>query len=199
MGIDFIPVSSVKTIFICATTFFNGKFTTFAQIIYSNLKYNLPQILIQKTMKRLILCLFFAANIALAQHKEIIKTDNAPVPIAPYSQGVKSNGLLFVAGQVGLDPATRKLVDGGFEAETVRVMENIKGVVEAAGAKMSDIVNATIYLKDLNNFAKVNELYGKYFTGDFPARTTIGVANLPSGANIEIAVIVAVPVEARRK
>ncbi len=150
-------------------------------------------------MKKLILCLFFAVNIALAQHKEIIKTDKAPVPIAPYSQGVKSNGLLFVAGQIGLDPITRKLVDGGFEAETIRIMENIKGVVEAAGAKMSDVINATIYLKDLNNFAKVNELYGKYFTEDFPARTTIGVANLPGGASIEIAVIVAAPYKPRRK
>ncbi len=150
-------------------------------------------------MKKLILCLFFATNLAFAQHKEIIKTDKAPVPIAPYSQAVKSNGLLFVAGQIGLDPATRKLVDGGFEAETIRIMENIKAVLEAAGAKMSDIINTTIYIKDMNNFAKVNEIYGKYFTSDFPARTTVGVANLPGGASIEIAVVASVVPKPRRK
>lgn len=104
-----------------------------------------------------------------------------------------------MAGQIGLDPATRKLVEGGFEAETVRIMENIKAVVEAAGSKMDDIVNTTIYMKDVNNFAKVNDIYGKYFTGNFPARTTIGVANLPGGANIEIAVIVALNHKPRRK
>lgn len=143
--------------------------------------------------------MFSATNLAFAQHKEIIKTDKAPVPIAPYSQAVKSNGFLFVAGQIGLDPATRKLVDGGFEAETVRIMENIKAVLEASGAKMSDIVNTTIYIKDINNFAKVNEIYGKYFISDFPARTTVGVANLPGGASIEIAVTAAAPYKPRRK
>lgn len=150
-------------------------------------------------MKKTLFCLLFTTNLVFAQHKEIIKTDKAPVPIAPYSQGVKSNGLLFVAGQIGLDPATRKLVDGGIEAETIRTMENIKAVAEAAGAKLSDIVNTTIYIKDINNFAKVNEIYGKYFTDDFPARTTVGVANLPGGANIEIAVIIAIPYKPRRK
>jgi 2-iminobutanoate/2-iminopropanoate deaminase len=152
-------------------------------------------------MKKLIftsISLFFA-HFCFAQHKEIVKTDKAPVPIAPYSQGVKSNGLLFVAGQIGLEPSTRKLVEGGFEAETVQIMENIKAVVEAASSKMEDIVNTTIYLKDINNFAKVNDIYGKYFTGDFPARTTIGVANLPGGANIEIAVIVALNHKPHRK
>lgn len=153
-------------------------------------------------MKKTFFYLFFTTNFAFAQfapHKEIIKTDKAPVPTAPYSQGVKSNGLLFVAGQIGLDPATRKLVDGGIEAETIRTMENIKAVAEAAGAKLSDIVNTTIYIKDINNFAKVNDIYGKYFTNDFPARTTVGVANLPGGANIEIAVIIAIPYKPRRK
>ena len=150
-------------------------------------------------MKKLIFSLFFTTNIVFAQHKEIVKTDKAPVPIAPYSQAVKSNGFLFLSGQIGLDPTTRKLVDGGFEAETVRIMENIKAVLEAADAKLSDIVNTTIYIKDMNNFAKVNEIYGKYFTGDFPARTTIGVDNLPGGASIEIAVIAAIAHKPRRK
>jgi len=151
-------------------------------------------------MNKLLLIGFFtlSASLAFAQNKEIVKTDKAPVPIAPYSQGVKANGMLYVAGQIGLNPGTRKLVEGGVEAETVQIMENIKAVVEAAGAKMGDIVNTTIYMKDINNFAKVNDLYGKYFTGDFPARTTIGVANLPGGANIEIAVIAVLP-RIRRK
>lgn len=138
-------------------------------------------------------------NIAFSQQKEVIKTDKAPVPIAPYSQAIKSNGFLFVAGQIGLDPSTRKLVEGGFEAETEQVMENIKAILTAAGASMAAIVNTTIYLKDINNFSKVNEIYGKYFTANFPARTTVGVANLPGGANIEIAVIAAMPHKVRRK
>ena len=154
-----------------------------------------------KLMKKLIFTAisFIFAHFSFAQHKEIVKTDKAPVPIAPYSQGVKSNNFLFVAGQIGADPITRKLVEGGFEPETVRIMENIKAVVEAAGAKMDDIVNTTIYMKDINNFAKVNDIYGTYFTGNFPARTTIGVANLPGGANIEIAVVVALIPKPRRK
>jgi 2-iminobutanoate/2-iminopropanoate deaminase len=148
------------------------------------------------TLTALTICFSY---FSFAQHKEIVKTDKAPVPIAPYSQGVKSNGLLFVAGQIGLDPTTRKLVEGGFEAETVQIMANIKAVVEAAGSKMDDIVNTTIYIKDMNNFAKVNEIYGKYFKNDFPARTTIGVASLAVGANIEITVVAALNHKPRRK
>lgn len=146
-------------------------------------------------MNKLLLTGFLACSALLSfgQKKEIVKTDKAPVPIAPYSQGVKANGMLYVAGQIGLNPESRKLVEGGVEAEAVQIMENIKAIVEAAGAKMEDIVNTTIYMKDINNFAKVNDLYGKYFTGNYPARTTIGVANLPGGANIEIAVIAVLP------
>jgi len=142
--------------------------------------------------------LALSSTFAFAQNKEIVKTDKAPVPIAPYSQGVKANGMLYVAGQIGLNPENRKLVEGGVEAETVQIMANIKAIVEAAGASMEDIVNTTIYMKDLGNFAKVNDLYGKYFIDNYPARTTIGVANLPGGANIEIAVIAVLP-KVRRK
>lgn len=151
-------------------------------------------------MNKLILLGFLAlsTSIAFGQNKEVVETKKAPIPIAPYSQGIKANGMLYVAGQIGLNPQTRKLVEGGIDPETTQVMENIKAVVEAAGAKMEDIVNTTIYLKDLANFARVNELYGQYFTGNFPARTTIGVANLPGGANIEIAVIAVLP-KIRRK
>lgn len=151
-------------------------------------------------MNKLLLTGLFALStiFSFAQNKEIVKTNKAPVPIAPYSQGVKANGMLYVAGQIGLNPESRKLVEGGVEAETVQIMENIKAIVEAAGAKLEDIVNTTIYIKDISSFAKVNDVYGKYFTGNFPARTTIGVANLPGGANIEIAVIAVLP-KIRRK
>ncbi|MBA4852838.1 RidA family protein [Emticicia sp. BO119] len=151
-------------------------------------------------MNKLLLTglLAFSTLLTFGQNKEIVETKKAPIPIAPYSQGVKANGMLYVAGQIGLKPETRKLVEGGVEAETTQIMENIKAIVEAAGAKMEDIVNTTIYMKDIANFAKVNELYGQYFTGKFPARTTIGVANLPGGANIEIAVIAILP-KIRRK
>ena len=132
---------------------------------------------------------FFSCFSLTFAQKRIISTPNAPVPIAPYSQAVEANGMLFVAGQIGLDPATRQLVAGGFEAETTRSLENIKAILAAAQLQMSDIVNTTIYLKDISNFQKVNEIYGNYFTGNFPARTTVGVANLPGGASVEIAVI----------
>jgi 2-iminobutanoate/2-iminopropanoate deaminase len=146
-------------------------------------------------MKTIILCSFLSlvSLVTLAQHKTIVKTTKAPTPIAPYSQAVKSNGLVFVAGQIGLNVETKKLVEGGFEAETVQILENIKIILEASGAGLKDIVNTTIYVKDLKNFAKINEIYGRYFTVDFPARTTVGVADLPGGASIEIAVVVAIP------
>ena len=127
----------------------------------------------------LIFALFLSALSASAQ-KKIIKTEQAPVPIAPYSQGVEANGLIFVAGQIGLNPKTRQLVTGGFEAEATQVMENIKA-----------IVNTTIYLNDVAYFQKINDIYAKYFNGDFPARTTVGINNLPGGASVEIAVVAA--------
>lgn len=135
------------------------------------------------------ICCLLASIGAMAQKKQIIKTDQAPVPIAPYSQGVKANGFVFVAGQIGLDPLSRKLVEGGVEKETHQIMANIKAVLVAAGIDLPHIVNTTIYLKDLSQFEAVNKIYGSYFKGDFPARTTIGVANLPGGASIEIAVV----------
>ncbi len=143
-------------------------------------------------MKKILFTTLFLACIPTSTvfaQKRIIQTTEAPQPIAPYSQGVVANGFLFVAGQVGLDPKTRQLVTGGIEAETVQVIENIKAILKAANLDVTHVVNTTIYLKDISNFAKVNEIYGKYFTADFPARTTVGVANLPGGANIEIAVV----------
>jgi 2-iminobutanoate/2-iminopropanoate deaminase len=144
-------------------------------------------------MKITTLLFLSIVSISAFAQKRIIKTERAPQPIAPYSQAVEANGLIFVAGQVGLDPRNRQLVTSSFEAETTQVMENIKAILEAANLTMDDIINTTIYIKDIANFQKVNDLYGKYFKGDYPARTTIGVANLPASANIEIAVVAARP------
>ena len=133
----------------------------------------------------LILC----STSAFSQSKSIISTSNAPIPIAPYSQAVKSKGMIYVAGQIGLSPVDRKLVEGGIDAETKQIMENIKAILQAAKVGLEEIVNTTIYIKDLSNFSKVNAIYGSYFKSNFPARTTVGVADLPGGASIEIAVI----------
>lgn len=141
-------------------------------------------------MKKAISFLFCLISFqAFCQHKEVINTDKAPQPIGPYSQAIKSNGFLYVSGQVGVDPISRKLVEGGVEAEVVQIMANIKAILSAAKLDLNHVVNTNIYMKDLSYFQKVNEIYGKYFSGSFPARTTIGVANLPIGANIEITVV----------
>jgi 2-iminobutanoate/2-iminopropanoate deaminase len=146
-------------------------------------------------MKKSIFTIIFliASFRIFAQNKEIIKTDKAPVPIAPYSQGIKVNGFLFVSGQIGMNPATRKLVEGGTEAEAVQIMENIRAILSAGGAEMKDIISTTIYLKDMNDFQKMNTIYGKYFTDKFPTRSTVGVSSLAAGANIEITVTALLP------
>ncbi|GAB3176017.1 RidA family protein [Telluribacter humicola] len=153
-------------------------------------------------MKKIVLPavmgLLIVSGHVLAQHK-IIQTDKAPVPIGPYSQGIEANGMLFLAGQIGLNPETKKLVEGGVEAEAVQIMENIKTLLTTAGLDLTHIVNTTIYIKDIAQFGKVNEIYGRYFTGQYPARTTVGVAALPAGASIEIAVIAAAPAQRGKK
>ena len=149
-----------------------------------------------KALSLLLIILKFSF-ISFAQNKEIIKTDKAPVPIAPYSQGIKANGFLFVSGQIGLNPVNRKLVEGGVEGETTQIMENIKAVLSAGGATMEDIVSTTVYLKNINDFQKMNEIYGRYFTGNFPTRSTVGVSSLAGGANIEITVTALLPVKVK--
>ncbi|MFT4031820.1 MAG: Rid family detoxifying hydrolase [Siphonobacter sp.] len=142
-------------------------------------------------MLRTLLVLFLSFGISwfgYSQHK-VHQTDQAPAPIGPYSQAIEANGMLFVAGQVGLEPVTKKLVPGGVEAEVPQIMENIKAILRAAQLQLSDIVNTTIYVRDLSSFQKINAIYGKYFEKNFPARTTVGVADLPAGATVEIAVI----------
>lgn len=128
-------------------------------------------------------------GIGLSQPKTIVKTDKAPTPIGPYSQAVKANGFIFVAGQIGLEPTTRKLVEGGIEKETVQVLENIKAILTAAGSSLNSVVNTTIYLKDLSHFEVVNRIYATYFATEPPARATIQVANLPGGASLQMVVV----------
>ena len=122
--------------------------------------------------------------------KKIITTPNAPAPIGPYNQAVLSNGVLYISGQIPLDPASMELVEGDLEAETVQVMENLKAILEAAGMTFDQVVKSSIFLKDMNNFAQINKVYGSYFNEDTaPARETVEVANLPKFVNIEISMI----------
>lgn len=116
-------------------------------------------------------------------------SDNAPKALGPYCQAVEVDGWLYLSGQVGLDPETNDLVEGGFEAETRQVLSNLTAVLATAGCTFADIVRATIYLIDFANFPKVNELYGNALNGHCPARTTIQVAALPKGAQVEIDLI----------
>ena len=121
--------------------------------------------------------------------KEIIVTERAPQAIGPYSQGVKAGGFLFLSGQIALDPATGELVSGGVAAETERVMDNIAGVLAAAGLDFDSVVKTTIFLTDLAAFGVVNGIYGRRFPVASPARSTVQVAALPRGACVEIEVI----------
>jgi len=118
--------------------------------------------------------------------KKAIATDAAPRAIGPYSQAVRAGKWLFLSGQIGLDPATGDLVEGGVEAETTRVLANLRAVLAAAQLSVENVVRTTIYLVDLGDFAKVNDIYAGFFTAPFPARATIGVAALPRGARVEI-------------
>ena len=121
--------------------------------------------------------------------KDIVLTDKGPKPIGPYSQAVKSNGFLFASGQVALDPRTNEFIGGDIRQQTERAMENLKAVVEAAGSNLHHVVKSTVFLKDINDFAAMNEAYGKYFPAAPPARSTVQVARLPKDALVEIEVI----------
>ncbi len=121
--------------------------------------------------------------------KDIVLTDRGPKPIGPYSQAVKSNGFVFVSGQIALDPKTAEFVGTDVRTQTERVMENLKGILEAAGTSLGHVVKTTVYLKDLNDFASMNEVYAKYFTASPPARSTVEAARLPKDALVEIDLI----------
>ncbi|HVS91957.1 MAG TPA: RidA family protein [Mucilaginibacter sp.] len=121
--------------------------------------------------------------------KKIINTNNAPAPIGPYSQAVDTGSFLFVSGQIPANPATGEIVSGDIKAEANQVMENIGAILMAAGLDFRNIVKTTIFLTDMQTFGQVNEVYGTYFTDNFPARETVQVAALPKNVNVEISVI----------
>ncbi len=123
--------------------------------------------------------------------KEIAKTDEAPAAIGPYSQGVKVAGLVFVSGQIPLVPETGQVIEGDIADQTERVMKNLEAVLVAAGSSLDRVVKTTIYLKNLDDFEKVNEVYGRYFRNAPPARATVEVSKLPKGVSIEIDAVAA--------
>ena len=118
--------------------------------------------------------------------KQIVSSKNAPAAIGPYSQGIRAGGMVFLSGQIPLDPATGQMVEGDVVAQTERVMKNLSAVLEAAGCTFEDVVRTTIYLIDLKDFQAVNEIYAKHFSAAPPARATVQVAALPRGSKVEI-------------
>jgi 2-iminobutanoate/2-iminopropanoate deaminase len=121
--------------------------------------------------------------------RQAVASEGAPKAIGPYSQGIRAGSLLFVSGQIPIDPATGALVDGDIAAQTHRVFANLRAILEAAGASFDHVVRATVYLADMNDFATVNEVYGTYFSSPAPARATVQAARLPKDARVEIDVI----------
>ena len=124
--------------------------------------------------------------------KTIISTERAPKAIGPYSQAVVSNGFVFLSGQIPLDPATNQIITGDIAVQTERVLENLKSVLEAAGSSLERVVKTTVYLKDMGEFAKMNEVYGRYFASNAPARATVEAARLPRDVGVEIDCIASV-------
>lgn len=124
--------------------------------------------------------------------KQIIKTAKAPSPIGPYNQAVKANGMVFLSGQVAFDPVNGELLTGDLQTETHQVMKNLAAVLEEAHITFEHVVKTSIFLSDMAHFAQVNEVYGSYFKGDYPARETVAVKQLPRGVNVEISMIAVV-------
>ena len=122
--------------------------------------------------------------------REVISTNRAPQAIGPYSQAILANGFIFTAGQIALDPASGQVVQGGIVDQTIRVLENLKGIVEAAGSSLDRTVKATVYLQDMSDFAAMNEVYARYFPNDPPARSTVQASRLPRDVRVEIDLIV---------
>jgi 2-iminobutanoate/2-iminopropanoate deaminase len=129
----------------------------------------------------------------MSHHRRTVTAEGAPAAVGPYRHAVVAGGLLFCSGQTPLDPATNELVDGPLGAQATRCLQNLDAVCAAAGASLADAVRLTVFLLDLGRFAEVNEAYGAFFGDDPPARTTIGVAALPLGAQVEIDAVVALP------
>ena len=129
----------------------------------------------------------------MALKREIIATQQAPAAVGPYSQAVQIGDLIYTAGQIPLVPETGKLIEGGIEAQTRQVMQNLAHILEAAGSNLAYIVKTTIFVTNLSDFAAINQVYGSFFAGDPPARSTVQVVALPLGANIEIEAVAAKP------
>jgi 2-iminobutanoate/2-iminopropanoate deaminase len=121
--------------------------------------------------------------------KDIVSTDQAPAAIGPYSQAVKTNEMVFVSGQIAIDPTTGNIIDGDVQAQTRQVLNNVKAVLEAAGTSLEKVVKTTVYLTDMDNFARVNEVYAEYFTSQPPARACIEISRLPKDVDVEIEAI----------
>ncbi|HNW59745.1 MAG TPA: RidA family protein [bacterium] len=125
--------------------------------------------------------------------RKVIETEGAPKAIGPYSQGVVVNGLLFTAGQLGLDPLTGIMVEGGVKAQALQAMQNLQAIIEEAGSTLALVIKTTLYLQDMNDFATVNAIYAGFFPENPPARTTIQVARLPKNGYVEIEAVALVP------
>jgi 2-iminobutanoate/2-iminopropanoate deaminase len=120
---------------------------------------------------------------------DTVATERGPKAIGPYSQAVKANGFVFLSGQIALDPMTQQIVEGDVTVQTVRVLENLKAIVEAAGSSIERVVKTTVFLADMNDFAAMNEVYGRYFVSQRPARSTVEAARLPRDVRVEIDLI----------
>ena len=121
--------------------------------------------------------------------REIISTKDAPQAIGPYSQAIRANGFVFVSGQVAIDPATQQVINGDIAAQTDRVLKNLSAILKAAGSGLEKVVRSTVFLKDMGDFAAMNEVYARYFTASPPARSTVQAARLPKDVSVEIDVI----------
>jgi 2-iminobutanoate/2-iminopropanoate deaminase len=135
---------------------------------------------------RHLLVLLLLAGCAASPQRRIIATEGAPKALAVYSQAVQAGNTLYLAGQIGLDPATRKLVEGGVQAETRRAIENCRAILEAAGFSLRDVVQVQVFLADIADYQAMNEIYATFFTESPPARAALAVAALPAGAKVEI-------------
>lgn len=144
-----------------------------------------------KTFIRTALALVVLAFLStgVEAQKKVVETADAPKAIGPYSQAIVANGFVFASGQIGSDPKTGTLVEGGIEAQTEQALKNIAVVLKASGSSMENAVKSTVFLADINDFAKMNEIYSKHFKSPFPARSTVQVARLPRDAKIEIEVV----------
>ena len=118
--------------------------------------------------------------------KKVISTDHAPKAIGPYSQAIVANGFAFLSGQIPLDPATNTMIEGDITAQTERVLQNVKGLLEACGSSLGQVVKTTVFIKDMGEFAKMNEVYSKFFSENAPARSTVEAARLPRDVRVEI-------------